>query len=154
MKLAEYIAPELVFVAHEPDDKPSFIKELVVNVKKHLPDIDDQTLLVRLLQREDDVSTGIGRGVAIPHAAVDGIDKTWCVITQIPKGLDFNSLDASPVHITFLLISPTGRTGTHLRILARLARLVSNEAFVSRIATAKEPSDIFALVKEEDGRHV
>ena len=77
-----------------------------------------------------------------------------CVIAQIPEGVDYLALDTSPVNITFLLLSPPGKTGDHIRLLARIARLASNEVFLSRITKAKDAVEIYALTVEEDNRHV
>ncbi|MCP4599537.1 MAG: PTS sugar transporter subunit IIA [Proteobacteria bacterium] len=154
MRLTDYIAEDLVFVVHEQPDKRSFLAKLATCVAERFPDIDGRALLTRLIEREEQASTGIGHGVAIPHATIEGLDKTWCVIAQIPEGTNFEALDGSPVHIVFLLLSPSGKIGDHLRLLARIARLASNEEFISQSTTVKEADKLYALVVEEDGRHV
>ena len=76
------------------------------------------------------------------------------MVIQAPGGQDYESLDGSPVHLFFVLLSPPGETGTHIRLLARVARLVDSEAFVTRVATAPSASDVLRLTVEEDERHV
>ncbi len=154
MRLKDFTEEDLVFVLTGVADKTSFLREIVSRVKSRLEGIDEERLLVRLVEREEEVTTGIGHGVAIPHATVEGLDQTHCVIAQIPEGLDFNALDSSPVHLIFLLISPPSSVGVHLRLLARIARIVSRDKFVYRVATAGSARDIYRLVEEEDGRHV
>ena len=68
--------------------------------------------------------------------------------------MDFESIDNAPVHIAFLLLSPPGQVGKHLRILARIARLASQKDMLSRILTATSEADIYAIIEKEDDRHV
>ncbi len=154
MRLKECIADDLIFVIHEPTDKLSFLEELAARIKERFPDIDSHALLTRLTAREEQVSTGIGQGVAIPHATIEGLEKTHCIIAQIPQGVDFKALDSLPVHIVFLLLSPPGKIGDHLRLLARIARLASNKEFILGIADVKEAKELYARVEREDSLHV
>jgi PTS system nitrogen regulatory IIA component len=154
MHLKDYISRDLVFTIHNAVDKAAFLKDLVGRVKERFEDIDDDTLLTRLIEREEGASTGIGHGVAIPHATVEGLKKTLCIVAQTRQGLDFKSLDSSPVHIIFLLLSPPQATGTHVRLLARIARLVSEDRFILKIANAKDEDELYTLIHEEDNRHV
>ena len=154
MRLKDYISKDFIFVIHEPADKLSFLKQLVERAKERFAEIDETELLKRLIHREEEVSTGIGNGVAIPHATVESMGKSLCIVAQTPEGLDFESLDSSPVHITFLLLSPPNAVGIYLKLLARIARLVSNEKFVLSMATAKDENELYALIEEEDSLHV
>ncbi len=154
MKLRDYTKRELVFVFGEQCDKRPFLQRLVRMVKGQLPDIDDASLLERLYAREEQVTTGIGHGVAIPHAIVDGLDRTRCVVVQIPGGIDYESLDSSPVHVAFLLLSPPGVTGVHIRLLARIARLVDSGELVSDMARADGADAVYQVLMEQDASHV
>ena len=154
MRLKDYITKELVFVIHGPAYKHAFLRQFVSCIKKIMPAIDEEELLGGLMEREEQISTGIGHGVAVPHAIVKSLDRIVCVIAQSPEGVEFQALDASPVHVVFMLMSPPDKRGEHLRLLARIARLVSNQEFVSRIATAKDAETVFAVTMDEDGRHV
>lgn len=154
MHLKEYISKDLVFFIRDVDEKSAFLANLVGRVKERIDDIDDVALLDRLNAREEEISTGIGHGVAIPHATVDNLDKSLCVIAKTPRGVDFKSLDSSLVHVTFLLLSPPAATGTHLRLLARIARLVSEEKFIARMAAAGDETELMTMILEEDERHV
>ncbi len=154
MRLRDYTDSDLVFVFRDQCDKPAFLQRLVALVKERLPGIDDEALLARLMDREEQVTTGIGRGVAIPHAIVDGLDRTRCVVVQIPDGIDYQSLDAAPVNVAFLLLSPPGVTGVHIRLLARIARLVDRGEFVLTLARAESEDQVYQVLMDEDGRHV
>jgi PTS system nitrogen regulatory IIA component len=154
MHLSDHIHRRLTFVIRDPLDKLGFLQRLVSLVRQQHPPVDAQRLLYRLLEREEQVTTGIGHGVAIPHAEVEGLTDILCVLAQVPGGLDFEALDASPVHLVFMLLSPPRRTGAHIRLLARIARLVDDEQFIVRIAQAADEDELFQLVQQEDQRHV
>ncbi len=154
MRLREYISKDLVFVIRGSADKLSFLKDVTANVKERLPSIDVDKTLAALIERENQASTGIGQGVAIPHTTLDGIGKTLCVVAKSPEGVDFESVDSAPVHVIFLLLSPSGKVGNHLRILARIARLASRKGLVSGILAAQNEADVYTLIVKEDDRHV
>ena len=154
MRLRDYIDEDLVFFINQPQDKSSLLKTLVAYTKKKIHTLHEEVLYQRLLEREQQVSTGIGHGVAIPHAILEGMENIRCVIAKIPEGLDFQSLDAAPVQVLFLLLSPPGRTGEHIRLLARIARLLSRDQFVARIIATETTKDLYNLIVEEDSRHV
>ena len=114
------------------------------------PRIDEQALLERLTAREEEVTTGIGHGVAIPHATLEGLEHTLCVVAQIPSGIDFLALDASPVHVIFMLLSPPGTAGVHIQLLARIAQLVDSQDFIARMATVSDADAVYEQIIEED----
>lgn len=154
MRLRDHTNKDLVFVFEEQCAKRPFLERLVGLVEDQLPGVDSEALLARLIQREEQVTTGIGHGVAIPHAMVEGLEKTHCVVVQIPGGIDYESLDASPVHVAFLLLSPPGITGLHIRLLARIARLIESGELIRNMARAAGADEVFQVLLAEDGRHV
>jgi len=154
MRLRNYISKELTFIIHGPLLKRELLGRLVDNVKQRQPEINEAALLERLVAREEEVTTGIGHGVAIPHATLEGLAQALCVVAQIPEGLDFLALDASPVHVVFMLLSPPGATGEHIRLLARIARLVDSQDFISCMVSSTTPEDLHACIIAEDERHV
>jgi PTS system nitrogen regulatory IIA component len=154
VRLKEYISKDLIFIIRGSADKPSFLKDLTRCIKKQLPSIDEEKLLTSLVDRESQASTGIGHGVAIPHTTLDGIEKTVCIIAKSPDGVNFESIDSTPVHLTFLLLSPPGKVGNHLRILARIARLASRKELVSGTQAARNEAEVYTSIEKEDDRHV
>jgi PTS system nitrogen regulatory IIA component len=154
LRLGNYLQENLVLWDLPALDKPSFLKDLVARVVAVLPQLDQQELLDRLLEREAQQSTGIGGGLALPHAIVHGLEKTTLVVCRCRDGLDFASLDAKPVDLLFLLLSPEDASEEHLRLLARLARIVSPEETLAELRRAAGPEELFRMLLEQDGRHV
>jgi PTS system nitrogen regulatory IIA component len=154
LRLGDYLQENLVLWDLPALDKPSFMKDLVARVVAVLPELDQQELLDRLLEREAQQSTGIGGGLALPHAIVRGLERTALAVVRCRDGLDFAALDSKPVDLLFLLLSPEDASEEHLRLLARLARIVSPEETLAELRRAAGPEELFRILLEQDGRHV
>jgi PTS system nitrogen regulatory IIA component len=153
MKLEDYIDEHLILVGLEPPDKNALLRQLAEAAAARLDRVDPQALLERLLAREQQSSTGIGNGVAVPHAVVDGLDRLVCLLAQIPAGIPFEAVDDQPVRFALLLLAPADAVGGHLKLLARTARLVRRASFVDELCAAPTAAAIAALVLAEDQRH-
>lgn len=103
-----------------------------------------------LQDREEILSTGIGEGLAIPHAKMDEIDEFLAAFARLPDGVDFKSLDGKPAHLVFLLLSPKGEAGKHVRVLARVSRILKNASFRERLLEAETDDVIYDLIVEAD----
>jgi PTS system nitrogen regulatory IIA component len=103
-----------------------------------------------LLDRERLGSTGIGGGIGIPHGKIPGIDRLFLGFGLSRQGIDFESLDGGPTRIFFLLVTPESSAGLHLKVLARISRLLKNEAFKERLLQAGTHEEITAIIQGED----
>jgi PTS system nitrogen regulatory IIA component len=154
LRLRDYLQRDLVLWDLPRLDKPSFMKELVARVVAVLPAVDEKELLDRLLEREAQQSTGIGDGLALPHATVGGLETTALLVGRCREGVDFEALDSEPVDLLFLLLGPEDAKDEHLRLLARVARLVSPEETLTELRSAAGPEQLFRMLLEQDARHV
>jgi PTS system nitrogen regulatory IIA component len=154
LRLEDYLREDLVLWGLPSLDKQPFIEDLVARVVVVLPSLDGGELLERLMEREAQQSTGIGEGLALPHAIVSGLEKTAVVVGRCREGLDFDALDSRPVDLLFLLLSPPDARNEHLRLLARLARIVSPEETLAELRSASGPVELFQMLLEQDARHV
>lgn len=105
-------------------NKPNTTREMVdaVAVKLGWNTLRADHFCTKVMEREDLGSTGIGRGIAVPHAKTDWADRCVTAMALAPDGIDFDSLDGLPVHTLVMLVSPTSNPGDHLRILERISR--------------------------------
>ncbi len=110
----------------------------------------ESEVLALLLEREQLQSTGIGDGVAIPHSALENAEGQAAALLLFPKGIDFDSIDAQPVHIVFGVVGPKRATGEHLRTLARISRLLRDEATRRQLANAPSSLAAFELIESHD----
>lgn len=112
-----------------------------------------ESILRVLSEREAVQSTGVGGGVAVPHGAVDDLDQQIGALLVCPQPIPFDAIDDEPVSILFALVGPKGAPAQHLKILARMSRLLRNESFRAELAGAQRGSDAFELVvrAEQEG---
>ena len=106
-------------------------------VSRHHPEIDHGRLVQALEDRERLNSTALGDGVAIPHGKLPGSSASFAAFGRSPQGVDFHSLDGKPTHLFFLLVAPEDSAGAHLKALARISRLLKDEAFRTRLMQAR-----------------
>ena len=99
-----------------------------------------------VLAREDELTTGIGGGVAIPHARVEGISAPLLALGVSPEAIDFGAIDGAPVQLVFLLVSGPEQTGAHLSLLAELCELLNDVDRRKRLAACKTAAEAAALL--------
>ncbi len=144
---ADAISPELAAV-----DKESLIEEMVgVLVASGSVKADDKESIVRaIMNREELGSTGIGRGLAVPHTKHPSVDRLVGTVGISEEGVDFQSLDGEKVHLFFLLISPPDRPGDHLRALESVSRQLRDGTFCRFLKQSKTAKAIHQLLEEAD----
>jgi PTS system fructose-specific IIC component len=146
MKLTDHLSPGLVKVPLESTEKTKAITELVdLLVQQNLTTARDP-LLAAVLEREGQRTTGIGRGLAIPHAKCDAVSKLVIALGRTKTPIDFASVDGQPVQLIALLVSPTSATSTHIQALAKLSRLVTNGAILGELLAAKTAADLYGII--------
>lgn len=142
MRLADYLETPLVALDVRPGPRRAVLSRLVRPLREAGLVRDEEPLVDDLVRREEIQSTGVGSGLAIPHCIHDGLDRTRVVVGVCPEGTDFRALDGEPVYIFFLLLSPHDDTRTHIRLLARIARLSRRRELLDRIRAAGTPSEV------------
>jgi PTS system nitrogen regulatory IIA component len=110
----------------------------------------EEEVLTLLLEREQLQSTGIGDGVAIPHSALEHAEAQAAALLLFPKGIDFDAIDGQPVHIVFGVVGPKRATGEHLRTLARISRLLRDDATRKLLANAESAEAAYQLIESHD----
>jgi len=153
MKITEILEQKLILSDLTSKTKKSVLEELVSHLARCVEEVNKEELLKVLLEREKLGSTGINDGVAIPHGKLKHIDKLLAVFGRSRGGIDFGALDGKPSHLFFLLVAPESSAGIHLKALARISRIVKNEAFRERCMKARTENDLFQLIVEEDERY-
>jgi PTS system nitrogen regulatory IIA component len=129
MRLGEFLRKDFVLGDLTSTDKAMVLAELVAPVVAIYPEVDPGKALRVLLDRENLGSTGIGDGVAIPHGKMDSLKEIVIVAGRSREGIDFEALDHKPCRIFFLVLAPEHVAGMHLRILAQISRLLSDDGF-------------------------
>jgi len=152
MKIAEFISAKEIVIGMKATDKAGSLKELLDVLKSRGLLEESEKVLSTLIEREKLGSTGIGQGIAVPHAKTDQVKNLVCALGISSRGIDFDSLDGEPVHIVFLVLAPSGATGVHLKALAKIARLLKDKVFRNSLRSAKTPEEAYQIVKEDEER--
>jgi len=146
MRLGEYLRKDFVLDRLEADGKPEVLAELVAPVAAAFSEIDAEKALRVLLDRESLGTTGIGDGVAIPHGKMDSLKEIVIVAGRSMKGVDFEALDHKACRIFFLVLAPEHVAGMHLRILAQISRLLSDESFRGAFLDAPDQDSLWRVL--------
>lgn len=152
MNIIEVLKKDAVCTDLKSKDKEDMLEELVdlLVQSKNIKKAEKKEILKKLQEREMLGSTGIGKGVAIPHAKADKIKKLTAAFGISKSGIDFKSLDGERTFMFFLLIAPSQAPGPHLKALARISRLLDDKFVRDRLKSAKNPQEILKIIKEEE----
>ena len=152
MKFADFVCREAIRADLTADDKEGVVREMVQSLMDISQiDADEQESIVKaILKREELGSTGIGRGVAVPHTKHPSVDHLIGTVAVSSEGVNFNSLDGEKVNLFFLLISPPDRPGNHLRALENISRQLRNDTFCKFLKQSNTAEDIQQLLDEAD----
>jgi len=146
MRLEDYLQPDFVIGNLAAESKSEALAELVAPVKALLPDFDAARAHRVLLDRENLGTTGIGDGVAIPHGKMENLEKIVIVVGRSLKGVNFDALDFKPCRIFFVVLAPEHVAGLHLRILAHISRLLSDESFRRAFLAAENAAALWQVL--------
>ncbi len=150
MKITTFLRREFIIGELQAATKEAVLAELAA-VLLPAGSTDDQDNMVRvLMDRERLGSTGIGDGIAIPHGKIGGLDDLRIAIGRSHQGVDFNALDGKPAHLFFLLMVPENSAGQHLKVLARISRLLKDNVLRKNLMEAKSAAELFNLLVEQD----
>jgi len=152
MKFCDFIKAESISSELVATSKEGVIQELVENlIQSNQIDASEKDNIVQaILKREELGSTGIGRGIAVPHTKHSSVTELVGTVGISSAGVDFQSLDGDNVQLFFLLVSPPDRPGDHLRALENISRQLRDETFCRFMRQSKTAEDIHQLLEEAD----
>lgn len=154
MKLTDFISRKAIVPNLKSGDKRGVIHELVQVIKKaHDTDkLDIQDIVKTIMNREKLGSTGLGGGVAVPHAKLDGVRTVYGAFGRCASGVEFSAVDGDPVTLVFLILSPSSKPDTYLQALQKTMQAIRRPNFCKFLKAAKsvkEIEDIFRDAEEE-----
>lgn len=152
MKFVDFISSDAIRTSIDIDSKEHVIRAManaLLESGKIAKD-EHEGIVEAIMKREELGSTGIGRGVAVPHTKHPSVTELVGTVAVSEEGVDFDSLDGEKVHVLFLLVSPPDRPGDHLRALENISRQLRDEDFCRFLKASKTPEDIWTLLLEAD----
>jgi PTS system fructose-specific IIA component/PTS system nitrogen regulatory IIA component len=148
MRMSSFVIQEAIVPSLSGTTREGVIRELVAGLGRagYFDEAEADDVVQAVLRREQLGSTGIGRGIAIPHAKHDGVDGLIGTLGVSHQGVPFDSIDGEPVSIFVLLISPQDRPGDHLRALENVVRTLRDDALVEKLRSARTAEEIWKLL--------
>jgi len=145
MDMVNFLAQEGIVANLKASSKKQALQELSQQAAV-LTGLHERTIFDVLLQREKLGTTGIGRGIAIPHGKMQELERLHGIFARLPKPIDFDAIDEQPVDLIFLLLAPESAGADHLKALARISRLLRDDAICAKLRGADDPEALFALL--------
>ena len=149
MKILETLDRKAILSDLAASEKTETLRELALPLAK-ANDLDIDMLVKVLSEREKLGSTGIGGGVAIPHGKLKDLSAITLGFGRSRQGVAFDSMDGKPTHIFFLLLTPENSTGLHLKMLARISRLLKQEPSKEKLLQAETGDELYQVIEDED----
>jgi len=152
MRMSDFVVRDAIIPDLAAVNKEGVIREMAAALCTAgcFREADKEDVVRAILKRELLGSTGIGRGVAIPHTKHNGVERLIGTVAVSPKGVSFESLDGEPVQVFVLLISPQDRPGDHLRALENVSRCLRDDNFVKALRAATTRDQIWTLLEKYD----
>ncbi len=152
MKFSDFVKTESIKAELTSSDKEGVIRELVDSLVQsgQIGGDEKESIVAAILKREELGSTGIGRGIAVPHTKHPSVSQPVGAVGVSPDGIDFQSLDGEQVQLFFMLISPPDQPSDHLRALENISKQLQDETFCRFLKQSKTPEDIRQILEEAD----
>jgi len=149
MKILDVLHEETIITKLKSKDKKGVLEELVEPVAR-ITGINHEKLVRILMERERLGSTGIDGGIGIPHGKSKELDSLILGFGLSKSGVNFESMDGRPTHIFFLLFTPENSTGLHLKLLARISKILKNDDFKEKLINVSIVDEVLSIIREED----
>ncbi|MBW1994424.1 MAG: PTS sugar transporter subunit IIA [Deltaproteobacteria bacterium] len=149
MKILDVLQKDAILLDLKSTDKKGVLDELVAPVAR-IAKLNHDDIVRVLMERESLGSTGIGGGIGIPHGKVKALKSLILGFGLSRKRVDFESMDGRPTYIFFLLITPENSAGLHLKLLARISRILKNDPFKEKLLAARDKDEVIKTIQEED----
>ncbi len=150
MKILEILPPERIMPDLQASNKRGTLEELARTITDGSDGLSLKSVMEVLLDRERLGSTGIGDHIAIPHGKLPQLSQLKLAFGRSLKGVDFDSMDGKPSHLFFLLLAPVDASGLHLKILAKISRMLMSQPFRDSLMKAQGAEEIYRLIAERD----
>ena len=150
MKVYELLEIKNILTEFKSENKDDVINELVDLLKGDERVIDLEEIRKCVFEREEKMSTGVGKGFAIPHGKTNSVSDIVAAFGKSETPIEYNSLDGEPVHLVFLMIGKETLLAKHIKLLSRISRLMNNEEFRKKLIEAESKETILKIFREEE----
>ncbi len=147
-----FLVEERVGCGVEAASKKRVLEQLGQRLAESSQDLTQDEVFDALLERERLGSTGLGKGIALPHARMSKITQSVAAFIQLPEGIDFDAIDNQPVDLAFAMLVPEEATEEHLQLLAKLAQMFDDSEFCSDLRGAESTEQLLQLIRHQEAK--
>lgn len=148
MELTDILQADMVFLDLKAGSKKQILSEIATKLAQKVAK-EETDVFQLVLEREKLGSTGVGRGVAIPHARIDGLEDIVGAFARLDEPIEFDAVDDQPVHLIFMLLAPEKSGSKHLKALSIVSRTLRDRDFCESLNDYQNPQDIFNLLVKQ-----
>lgn len=153
MNIISLLNEETVLPDLEVSNKKEALDELVASFSDRVDEQEIEAIRKAVFDREDIMSTGVGKGLAIPHGKADGIKDNYAAFALLQNAIDYEAIDGEPVNMIFLLVGPQSSNRFHIKMLSRISRLMNNNSFREKLTDSSSVREIIEIFGEEERVH-
>lgn len=153
MKICDILKKDKIIPSMKGRTKFDLINELVDLFKDDERVIDLEGVRQSVIEREKIMSTGVGKGFAIPHAKSNSVNDIIAAFGKLDEPVDFQALDGQPVNLIFLLVGRENLVGPHIKLLSRISRMMNRDEFRESLAKAQSADEIYELFENEEKQY-
>ena len=153
MKISELLEEKFIITDFKSDTKEAIINELIDLCEGDERIVNIEEVRKCVLDREKVMSTGVGKGFAIPHGKTNYITEIIAAFGKSSRPIDYEALDGEPVHLVFLLVGREKLIANHIKLLSRISRLMNSDGFRKKLMNAKTTAEILNVFKEEENNY-
>lgn len=150
MQLVDVLKENQVFLNFEAENKDQAIEKFIAALQDTGAIKEPEALKDALFEREKLGTTGVGGGIAMPHARSSAIKDLTVAFFRSKDGIDFKSIDGAPVHLIFMLLAPVSSGGPYLKLLAKISRLLRSDDFKNGLLEAEDAATIMQIIQDND----
>lgn len=153
MNIVSLLAKDTINPCLDVTDKEELLDKLIDALDSKVDEEDLERIREAVLQRESIMSTGVGKGLAIPHGKAKGLDRSYAAFALLNRPVEYDAIDDRPVRMVFLLVGPESENSIHIKMLSRISRLMNNEEFRRKLQQCGTAEEIMDTFQEEEERY-
>ena len=150
MKVSDLLNEKFIIAELKGNEKEDTINELIDLFKGDSRVIDLERVRTAVLEREKIMSTGVGKGFAIPHGKTNAVNDILAAFGKTKRPIEYQSLDNQPVHLVFLLVGKDNLVSTHIKLLSRISRMMNKDEFRAKLIESSSADEIINIFKKEE----
>lgn len=153
MTIVSLLDKNSIFLNKEADNKEQLLEDMIQSLGNRVTSEELENIQTAVFEREAIMSTGVGKGLAIPHGKVKNLEQTLAAFAILKEPIDYKAIDDIPVKMVFMMVAPEAQNSIHIKLLSRISRMLNNQDFRDRLEQADDKDQIFEVFQEEESTH-